>query len=388
MRIVHCFRAPVGGLFRHVLDLAGAQAAAGHDVGLIADNTATDELTGQRLAAIAPQLSLGIARIAMPRQPSPADFAAHRAVVAHAAGLALDVLHGHGAKGGAFARLAGRTLKARGQPVKVFYTPHGGTLNYKPGSLKSRIFMGLERIFDPMTDGLIFESAFAARVYGERVGAGRAARLVVHNGLKAQDFAAQRPNADAADLLFIGELRPIKGVDVLLKALAVVNAGRDTPLTAVIVGSGPDAEALQSQAIKLGLARSVRFAGAMPAALALPMGRTMAVPSRKESFPYVVLEAAAAGMPLISTDVGGISEIVEGTDTALIAAGDIAGLAAAIEAVTGDVKTAQQRAGRLRAAVSARFTVEQMTRSILAFYEQAAAEAVPMASSHPAQQPA
>ena len=60
MRIVHCFRAPVGGLFRHVLDLAGAQAALGHDVGLIAGTTATDELTAKRLAAIAPQLSLGI----------------------------------------------------------------------------------------------------------------------------------------------------------------------------------------------------------------------------------------------------------------------------------------------------------------------------------------
>jgi glycosyltransferase involved in cell wall biosynthesis len=373
MRILHCLRAPVGGLFRHVLDLAGAQAALGHDVGLIADSTATDALTVERLAAIAPALSLGIARVAMHRLPAISDLAACRAVAAHARAVSADVLHGHGAKGGAFARLAGQSLNSAGRSTATFYTPHGGSLNYKPGSLQSRLFLGIERAVERWTDGLIFESAYAARIYAERVGTGRVPYRVIPNGLQPADFIPHTPHPDAADVLFIGELRTIKGVDVLLRALAAANQRRPSPLRAMIVGSGPDAAALNQLSADLGLAGSVAFPGAMPAPRAFPQGRILVVPSRKESFPYVVLEAAAAAMPLVSTNVGGIPEIVAGTDTGLIPADDVAALAAAILDAVAHPALAQARADRLKTAVAARFTVQQMTCDILAFYAEAMA---------------
>ena len=373
MRIIHCLRAPVGGLFRHVLDLSAAQAQQGHDVGMIADSQATDALTRQRLDAIAPRLALGVTQIAMHRTPSLCDVAAHRAITAHVRDLDLDVLHGHGAKGGAFARLAGRALKAQGHRVKTFYTPHGGTLNYAPRSLEGRFFLTAEKILDGMTDGLIFESAFAARVYGERVGPGLAPRRVIHNGLQPDDFKPVSPAADATDFLYIGELRALKGVDVMLRALAALNAARDIALTATLVGSGPDAPSLMQLASDLGLARAVVFPGAMPAALAFPKGRILIVPSRKESFPYVVLEAAAAGMALISTNVGGIPEIVEGTDTALIAPDDVAALAHAMAGAVADPGSAQAKAVRLQAAIADRFTVARMTQAVVEFYAEAGA---------------
>ncbi len=371
MRIVHCLRAPVGGLFRHVLDLAGAQAALGHHVGIVADSEAVNALTEQRLDEIAPSLTLGIKRIGMHRLPALSDFAAHRAVTDHVRGLGIDILHGHGAKGGAFARLAGRALKAQGAQLKTFYTPHGGTLNYAPSSVEGRFFMGLERVLDRFTDGLIFESAFAARVYGERIGVGKAPRRVVPNGLQPRDFVAQVPAENAADFLFIGELRALKGVDVMLRALAQLNAGRAVGLRAVIVGAGPDAETFKALARELGLVPVVTFPGALPAAEAFPMGRTLVVPSRKESFPYIVLEAAAAGMPLIATNVGGIPEIVAGSDTVLIAADDVAALAAAMTQCVDKLAAARARAQRLKIAVAARFTVQAMTGAILGFYLEA-----------------
>ena len=70
MRIFHCLRAPLGGLFRHVLDLAEEQADRGHDVGILADNTVEDRLTAVKFAAIAPRLRLGIARVPISRQPA------------------------------------------------------------------------------------------------------------------------------------------------------------------------------------------------------------------------------------------------------------------------------------------------------------------------------
>lgn len=366
MRILHCLRAPVGGLFRHVLDLASEQAARGHDVGILADSNAEDRLTGPKFAAIEPAMKLGIMRLPMGRQPGLGDWKAGKSVVRHARAFNLDVLHGHGAKGGAYARLAARSLKKEGQSLRAFYTPHGGTLNFKPGSLESAIFLRIEALLERHTDGLIFESAYAARIYRERVNAAGAPERIIPNGLQPQDFAAFQPSPNATDFLFIGELRPIKGIDFLLEALAALNA--QSRVTATIVGSGTGAAELKQKSDALGLSSVVTFTGALPAREALKLGRVMVVPSLAESFPYVVLEAAAAGLPLISTSVGGIPEIVSGTDTQLIPPRDAAALGAAMRDTLDNPDTAAARAMRLRENVSTKFTVAGMTTAVLDFY--------------------
>ena len=359
-------RAPVGGLFRHVLDLAAEQAARGHDVGIIADSTASDNLTVTRFAALEPNLRLGLARIPMSRKPGLGDWTAARAVAAHSRSIGASVLHGHGAKGGAYARLAARSLRGAGQRVVTFYTPHGGTLNYKPGSVEGRVYLKIEKLLGGMTSGLIFESDYARRVYDSRIGIGAVPARVVFNGLSPADFKPHTPSADAADLLFIGELRPIKGVDVLLTAIKDVSLTR--PVTAVIVGSGPDADALKAQARELGLEGRVTFPGAMPAAQAFPLGRCLVVPSRAESFPYVVLEAGAACVPLISTNVGGIPEITGDSGIDLIEADDAHVLAGAIAGVLDDWNAAAARAARLNARVADLFTVAAMASAVEDFY--------------------
>ncbi|HEX2840420.1 glycosyltransferase [Hyphomicrobium sp.] len=372
LRILHVMRAPVGGLFRHVLDLAGEQAQRGHYVGIVADRTSADALTVQRLSAIEPKLKLGLYLIPMSRRPGLGDLGALRSVVKIARALDLDVLHGHGAKGGAYARLAKPWLSFRGGRVAVFYTPHGGSLHYKPGTAAGTAFMVLERIMGMMTDGLIFESDFARSAYARLAGTGGAPRRVIPNGLRPSDFDVRPPNPDAANFLFIGELRALKGVDILLDALARIVPTH--PVRAVIVGGGPDAETFKAQAKSLKLDLHVTFPGAMPALDAFPLGHCLVVPSRAESFPYVVLEAGAAGKPLIATNVGGIPEIVAGTQTGLIPAGSVEALARAMEGVLADPDGAQARAAELRAAVQNKFTVAAMTDGVLDFYRTALAD--------------
>lgn len=368
MRILHCLRAPVGGLFRHVLDLAGEQVKHGHDVGMLVDSTTKNALTDHLLAAIAPQLTLGIIEMPMSRQPGAGDIAVSRAVTRHARPMALDVLHGHGAKGGAYARLARRTLRNEGQSVKAFYTPHGGTLNFKPGTLQSRVYLAIETQLEKFTDGIIFESAYAARIYRERVGDGTAAKRVIPNGLQPSDLFTPVPDENACrDVLYVGELRHAKGVNHLLSSLADLRKS-GMAVTATIVGSGPDEAALKQQAQNLDLVPGVVFTGALPIKTAFCLGRVMVVPSLAESFPYVVLEAAAAGLPLIATNVGGIPEMVDGTDTALIPAADPAALAAALRDTLQNMAKARARAERLKDNVAAKFTVAGMTQSVLDFY--------------------
>jgi glycosyltransferase involved in cell wall biosynthesis len=99
------------------------------------------------------------------------------------------------------------------------------------------------------------------------------------------------------------------------------------------------------------------------------------VPSRKESFPYVVLEAAAAGIPLVASHVGGIPEIVDGTDTPLVPIDDVGRLAAALRAAIENPAAARARAQRLRAEVQNRFTVDRMAREVVHFYAACAHKA-------------
>ena len=199
------------------------------------------------------------------------------------------------------------------------------------------------------------------------------------------------PAKDAADFLYIGELRHLKGVDVFLRALAQLDTtpGQGDPAmtrpatptdgsrapTAVIVGAGPDAPAFQALARELGLGDRVRFAGAMPARQAFALGRTLVVPSRAESFPYIVLEAAAAGLPMLATNVGGIPEILAGSGVAMVPPDDIAALAGALRMALERPAALASGARALRDGVGARFTVARMTESLLSFYNDASAPA-------------
>jgi glycosyltransferase involved in cell wall biosynthesis len=366
LRILHCMRAPVGGLFRHVYDLARGQAERGHRVGIVADSTAADPLTIARLKDIEPALRLGLALIPMSRQPGLGDIKATGTIFKHAAKLGVDILHGHGAKGGAYARLVCQGLRLVHWPAASFYTPHGGSLHYKPGTIAGAAFIGVEHVLRLMTDGLIFESNFAARAYRARIGTGRVPVRIIPNGLGPEDFAAHQPNPDASDFLFVGELRHLKGVDVLLHAVKRLKSER--AISAVIVGAGPDAEQFKALAETLGVGDCVTFPGAMPAREAFAMGRVLVVPSRAESLPYIVLEGGAAGLPVVATDVGGIPEIVAGTSIRLTPAGDAAALADAMALTLTDPSTAAAGASELKARLGERFTVAAMTDSVLDFY--------------------
>lgn len=374
LRVLHILRAPVGGLFRHVRDLVPAQHGMGLEVGIVCDSNAADRLTEERLDALRPSLALGLHKVPMSRAIGLGDATAYRTVLEVAGDTKAGLLHGHGAKGGAYARLASAALRKRGQTAASFYTPHGGSLNFPPSTLKGRIYMALERRLETMTGGIVFESAWSERIYRRQVCDPSCPVRVIPNGLLPSDFTLHTPAADAFDVVFVGELRHAKGIDLLLEAVAAVRTRH--PIRALIVGDGPDAAKLREQAAALGIADAVVFPGAMPAREAFTKGRLVAIPSRYESFPYIVLEAAAAGIPMITTDVGGIPEIVAGTDTRLVPPQDVAAIAEALTLAVEQPSEAVARARRLRTAVQERFTVEKMTRDVVELYrfvsEQAA----------------
>jgi glycosyltransferase involved in cell wall biosynthesis len=370
LRILHVLRAPVGGLFRHVVDLARGQAARGHQVGIVADASTGGARAEAALTSL--DLALGLTRIPMSRHIGLSDLAAQRLVALRATQTAADVLHGHGAKGGAYARLA-----PRGRAIRV-YTPHGGSLHYSRNSPVGMMYLALEQMLMRRTELFLFESAFGRDAFAAKIGAPRSLTRVVHNGVTADEFVAVAPLADATDVVFVGELRLLKGVDVLLDALAqLAREGRG--VSATIVGDGPDAAAFRAQAERLGLT-SVRFPGAMPARAAFALGGCLVVPSRAESLPYIVLEAAAAGMPIVTTNVGGIPEIFGPQSARLVPPADVPALASAISTIISDTAAARNEALTLRARVQAQFSADAMTDAVLAAYMEASKPHAPRAN--------
>ena len=104
LKILHILRAPLGGLFRHVIDLVQGQAQRGHRVGLFLDSTTGGARAEAVLRDLAPYLALGFERVAIPRELSPRDAYALYRVARRVAALKPDALHGHGAKGAAYRR--------------------------------------------------------------------------------------------------------------------------------------------------------------------------------------------------------------------------------------------------------------------------------------------
>ncbi|ABE63255.1 glycosyl transferase, group 1 [Nitrobacter hamburgensis X14] len=364
LRILHAVRAPVGGIIRHILDVANGQADRGHLVGIVADSLTGGERADAAFAEIAPRLKLGVHRLPIRREPHPTDLFAWMRFAALIRKLKPDILHGHGAKAGAFVRLKGPSKRT----VRV-YTPHGGSLHYPPATVKGAFYSRLERALMNRTDLFLFESAFARNTYQRIVGTPAGLVKCVFNGVTASEFDPVTLADDATDVVYVGEFRHIKGADLLIDAVARLRAdGR--PLTLTLAGDGEETAALKAQVQRLDLGEAVRFIGHVKARYGFSKGRLLVVPSRGDSMPYVVIEAAAAGIPMVAANVGGIPEIFDAHTGALFAPGIVGVMADAIKAALDDPAAAGASAKSLRERIFQHFSQTAMVDGVMAGYRE------------------
>jgi len=365
LRILHATRAPVGGIFRHILDLANGQADRGHHVGIIADSLTGGERAEQALAEIAPRLKLGVHRLAIRREPLPSDVLVWARFQQLIRQLKPEVLHGHGAKAGAFIR-----MKTAAQGRIRIYTPHGGSLHYPLTTLKGNVYARVERALMNNTDLFLFESAFARDTYQRTIGIPKGLVRCVFNGVTAAEFDPVVKAEDVTDLLYVGEFRHIKGADLLIDAVARLRAG-GRQVTLTLAGDGEESESLKAQVQRLDLGEAVRFIGHVKARYGFSKGSLLVVPSRGDSMPYVVIEAAAAGIPMVAAKVGGIPEIFGSHTDALFAPNNAAAMADAIEIARADPAAALERARSLRERIFMHFSQKAMVEGVLAGYREA-----------------
>lgn len=370
LRILQILRAPLGGLYRHVVDLSTELAARGHQIGVVMDSSLSDRQTFERMAGLEPNLALGVQRMPIPRLPGPRDATTPFVLRKLAKEMNIDVLHGHGAKGGLHARAARVGAKNR---VSI-YTPHGGALNYNPDKWSGRLFLSVERLLMTQTDAIAFESAYAREVYIERVAPPTCLSPVIHNGLAPGEFEPVIEEKDAVDFVFIGELRHAKGIMFLLDALKDVTASDGRPATLVMAGSGPMADEINEKLKTMGIADRVEMVGVQPAREMLARGRCLVVPSLAESLPYVILEGAAARRPIIATDVGGNNEIFGPTKTSLVPSADAEALRFAMQGFMDDPDAANREMETRLEHVQNGFSLKNMADEVEALYRAALAQ--------------
>ncbi len=362
LRIVHCFRSPVGGIFRHVRDLVEAQVAAGHSVGIVCDSTTGGTFEEKLFDGIRPMLALGVSRTPMQRHIGLGDITSAWRTLKIIKELQPDVLHGHGAKGGVYARVFGSLLRVSRSRVARLYSAHGGSLHYDETTATGKFFFALERAMERFTDHLLFVSEYERAVFRRKIGEPRAPNSLVHNGLRTTEFEPVAALPGAADFLYIGMMRDLKGPDLFIDALAVASRQLGRPVTAVLVGDGDDRPRYEAQVKRLALSDYTVFLKPMPAREAFAMAEIVVVPSRAEAMPYIVLEALAAGKPMIATAVGGIPEIFDPEQAALVRP-DSTEIAARMADALGDFDAYKARMPKPDA-LRARFGADVMAASI------------------------
>lgn len=192
---------------------------------------------------------------------------------------------------------------------------------------------------------------------------------VVPNGIDIGAYARATRRTPRRVITTVANLRPIKGHDALLQAaVAVLSARPDAVFQ--LAGEGPLRPALEARARSLGIERQIRFLGQCgDVAGVLRDSDVFVLPSLMEAFPNALMEAMAAGLPVVATEVGGIPELIEhDRNGLLVPPGRPDALAGALLALIDDPARADRLAAAARTTVEQRYSFDQMVREFESLY--------------------
>lgn len=367
LRVLHVIGDPVGGIRKHVHALIEGMLERGVQVGYVYSGSRCDSAFQAELAAMSERLVFAKA-LRMPKRPSWCDVANTLTVARLLHRHRIQVVHGHGAKGGFYARVAGRLAGAR-----VAYTPHGGTVHEMFPSGERKVYRAVERMLRRWTDRYLFESRYSAEGMLHCIGDNAAAWDINPNGIPANLPVREMHVARNGSLALgvFGMLRREKGQHLAIDAVARLRRG-GVAATLHLFGDGPELLACRALAHTLGCDDAIVFHGDVRDAL-VPMREMdlVVVPSLFESFGYSALEALAQGVPAIAARVGGLPEIFDGELAALLyEPNNPEALVAKVSWFTGQRESIEAMVLANAPTLRDRFSEEAMIQGVLSAYEQ------------------
>ena len=286
------------------------------------------------------------------------------------------IIHAYGFKANLAARIVG---KLAGVPQII-----GGLRSQYPSLKANRLLLWLDRLTLPLARCYVANSEAAVNHLVSQGYPSEKFR-VIYNGLDPKLYAPADgdrrllrkryglTNEEIPSIACVARLRPGKGQETLLRALAHLPTQN---YRCLLVGDGPQRQSVERLARELNLGDRVKFLGARDhdeITQILQLADIFVLPSRWEGMPMAIMEAMAAGLPVIATDVGGTGELVVHGDTGLLVrVGDVAGLAREIARLLDDPELRRRLGARGRERIVKKFSLDKTVREYGALYEELA----------------
>lgn len=385
-------RLNVGGPALHVSYLTKGLATKGYDTTLVAGEITHGE---DSMDFVADELGIDVVHVPqLHREISPLhDPVSIRRLVDEMRRVRPHILHTHTAKAGAVGRVAA-LLAGDARPPVVVHTFHGHVLRGYFDPVRTQFFRETERTLARHTTKLV---AVGPEVRDDLVELGVAPPekfTVIRLGIDLGNRVLPDEHRGELRRLFgipedrfvigwLGRMTAIKRVQDVIASFAALRR-RGVEATLCLVGDGPDREAAEQLANELGVVRDVLFVGYQrDVAPYYAFIDALVLTSANEGTPVVAIEALAAGKPVVSTRVGGVSDVVvDEEDGLLVAPGDVEGLASALERLASDrdLRARFGAAGRER--VVPRYRVERLVDDTDRLYrELLTAQSLPLPSA-------
>ena len=286
-----------------------------------------------------------------------------------------DIVHTHTSKTGILGRWA---AKMAGVPI-IVHTPHGHVFYGHFGPLVSRFFLAIERLMASITDRMVALSEGERTDYIRFSVSSPDKIVTIHSGVEIDRYMKAEVNVEEKRRSLglnpnglvvgtVGWLLPIKGPIHLLNAMAHI--WRNHPeIRLVFVGKGELEGKLRAEASRMGVSERVTFLGwrdDIPEIMQIL--DIFVLPSLNEGMGRVLVEAMAAGRPVVASKVGGIPDLVEHKKNGfLVGPGDVNGTSLAIKRLLID-REMRDEMGRMGRAMAQNFTVKGMVEKIDALY--------------------
>ena len=379
-------RLNVGGPALHVTYLSRGLAERGYETTLVAGDVARGE---ESMGFVAERAGVQVVRLpGLSRELAPVrDLIAAIRLARIIRAVRPDVVHTHTAKAGAVGRTA--ALLAVGRRPVVVHTFHGHVLRGYFGRLGTLVFRGIETVLARATDRLV---AVSPEVRDELVALGVAPaekfsvirlgleleRRVAFDGDPAEVRRRHGIPAEAFVVGWFGRMTAVKQTDDLIATLrSLREQGVDALL--LLVGDGDDRERLERLAHELGVARACLFLGYQEdVAPWFAISDAVVLASASEGTPATLIEALAAGRPVVSTDVGGVSDVVDEGETGfLVPAGDTEALAARLALLAADPALRETMGSAARERALRRYAVRRLVDDVDALYRELLATTSP-----------
>lgn len=380
IRVTHLLEATVGGTARHLVEIGCGLASLGFSVEAVVSLRRAAECAEDFAPKAKRLMEAGVTlhEIPMTRGIAPcADALSLWKLYRHLRHTQPDLVHTHSSKAGFLGRLAARWARV---PV-VLYSPHAFAFQMRSAHARRALYRHLERLAGRWTDCLVAVSQAEADLAATARILPRERIVVIENGVDLKEIPSPEEGValrqelgiarDAPVILFVGRLVEQKAPEVFVRA-ALRLLERFPGAVFLLAGEGPLQPMLHQMIDRAGKARSVRLLGYRADTPRLyAAAHLFVLPSRWEGLPYALLEAMAAGLPVVASEIPCLAEVVRpGEDGLLVPPDNPDALAEAMASLLQEPEKARALGASARERVCRHYTLERQINQLAALYRE------------------